>query len=56
MPFKSTAQEKAAFAGYLGPTMKAHASEWAAETPSQAKLPQHVSASRKGLKRAAGGK
>lgn len=54
MPFKSKAQERAAFAGALGPTMKAHAKEWAAETPSQAKLPQHVSASKKGLRRAAG--
>lgn len=56
MPFKSRAQEKAAFGGYLGPTMKAHAQEWADETPSQAKLPEHIKQSHKGLKRATGGK
>lgn len=53
MPFKSKAQERAAFGGYLGKTMKAHATEWAAETPSQAKLPEKVSASKKGLRNAA---
>lgn len=41
MPFKSRAQMKAAFGGYLGPTMKRKAKEWASETPSIKKLPEH---------------
>ncbi len=56
MPFKSKAQERAAFGGYLGPEMKSKAKEFADATPDQSKLPEHVSASKKGLKRAAGGK
>lgn len=42
MPFKSKAQERAAFGGYLGPEMKARASTWAAETPNQRSLPEHA--------------
>lgn len=42
MPFKSMAQEKAAFAGGLGPKMQAAAPQWAAETPNPKKLPDHV--------------
>ena len=42
MPFKSKAQERAAFGGYLGKEMKSKAKEWAEETPSQSKLPLHV--------------
>ena len=42
MPFKSKAQERAAFGGYLGKEMKSKAKEWAKETPSQSKLPLHV--------------
>ena len=32
MPFKSQAQERAAFSGALGPKMKAAAPEWASKT------------------------
>jgi hypothetical protein len=42
MPFKSRAQERAAFGGYLGAEMKAKAQQWADETPSQKALPDHV--------------
>ena len=42
MPFKSQAQMKAAFGGYLGPEMKKKASKWAEETPNIKKLPKHV--------------
>lgn len=42
MPFKSQAQMRAAFGGYLGPEMKAKAREWAAETPNIKALPEHV--------------
>jgi hypothetical protein len=42
MPFKSKAQMKAAFGGYLGPTMKRKAKQWAAETPNPKRLPKHV--------------
>lgn len=41
MPFKSKAQERAAFAGYLGPKMKKSAKEWAAKT-DQKSLPAKV--------------
>jgi hypothetical protein len=41
MPFKSKAQERAAFGGYLGPTMKKKAKAWAAAT-DQKKLPAKV--------------
>ncbi len=41
MPFKSKAQERAAFGGYLGKEMKEHAEEWAHETKDQSKLPEH---------------
>lgn len=41
MPFKSRAQEKAAFAGYLGSEMKSKAKEWASVT-DQKSLPEHV--------------
>lgn len=33
---------KAAFAGYLGKTMKKKAPQWAAETKDIKKLPKHV--------------
>lgn len=33
---------RAAFAGYLGKTMKKKAPQWAAETPNIKKLPKHV--------------
>lgn len=42
MPFKSKAQERAAFSGALGPEMKAKAPQWAKETPNQAALPAKV--------------
>lgn len=38
MPFKSKAQERAAFGGYLGKEMKEAAPEWAEKT-NQKKLP-----------------
>lgn len=41
MPFKSKAQERAAFGGYLGPEMKARAATWAAQTNQKA-LPERV--------------
>ncbi len=41
MPFKSKAQERAAFGDYLGEEMKEHAKEWATKT-DQKKLPLHV--------------
>ncbi len=43
MPFKSKAQMKAAFGGYLGPKMKAKAKTWAKETPNIKSLPAHHS-------------
>ncbi len=42
MPFKSQAQARAAFAGALGPKMKALAPEFAAKTPSLKALPARV--------------
>lgn len=43
MPFKSKAQAKAAFAGGLGPKMKADARTWAKETAGGiGNLPNHV--------------
>ena len=41
MPFKSKAQMKAAFGGYLGPEMKKKAAQWADETPNIKKLSEH---------------
>jgi hypothetical protein len=41
MPFKSKAQERAAFGGYLGEEMKRDAEEWAEKT-DQKHLPNHV--------------
>lgn len=41
MPFKSKAQERAAFGGYLGPKMKKLAPKWAKLT-NQKKLPKRV--------------
>jgi hypothetical protein len=41
MPFKSKAQERAAFGGYLGEEMKRDAKEWASKT-DQKHLPNHV--------------
>lgn len=40
MPFKSEAQERAAFGGYLGKEMKSDAKEWASKT-DQKDLPEH---------------
>ncbi len=48
MPFKSKSQMKAAFAGGLGPEMKAKAKGWARETPHIKSLPEHKAV--KGLK------
>jgi hypothetical protein len=45
MPFKSKAQMKAAFGGYLGKEMKGKAKQWAKETPNPKKLPEHVKSS-----------
>lgn len=42
MPFKSKAQMRAAFGGYLGSEMKAKAEEFAHATPNPSALPQHV--------------
>lgn len=41
MPFKSKAQERAAFSGALGPKLKASAKEWASKTNQKA-LPEKV--------------
>ncbi len=41
MPFKSKAQERAAFGGYLGKEMKSKANQWAKET-DQKSLPEKV--------------
>ena len=41
-PFRSTAQMRAAFGGYLGLKMKKKAKTWAKETPNIASLPRHV--------------
>lgn len=50
MPFKSKAQEEAAFSGALGSEMKSKAKEWAAETPNQSKLPEHAHHAGKGTR------
>lgn len=42
MPFKSSAQMRAAFGGYLGPEMKSKAATWAKETPNIEKLLDHI--------------
>lgn len=42
MPFKSKAQMRAAFGGYLGKEMKSKADTWAHETPDIKKLPEHA--------------
>jgi hypothetical protein len=42
MPFKSKAQMKGAFGGYLGPEMKSKAKEFADATPNIKSLPEHV--------------
>ena len=42
-PFRSKSQQRAAFAGFLGPKMKEHADMWAHETPNLKELPNHVS-------------
>lgn len=43
MPFRSKAQMRAAFGGYLGKEMKSKAKTWADETPNPKKLPKKVS-------------
>jgi len=50
MPFKSQAQMRAAFGGYLGPTMKAKAQTWAAETPNIKSLPAHLNSAKQAAK------
>lgn len=52
MPFKSKAQMRAAFGGYLGKEMQSKADTWAKETPNPKGLPKHVGAL-KALKKAA---
>lgn len=48
MPFKSKAQARAAFGGYLGSEMKHKAKQWAKETPGGIKsLPEHAKKSKK---------
>jgi hypothetical protein len=47
MPFKSKAQAKAAFGGYLGAEMKAKAPEFARATPDIKALPEHVAKKKK---------
>ncbi len=48
MPFKSKAQARAAFGGYLGPEMKRKARQWAEETPGGIKsLPGHAKRQKK---------
>lgn len=42
MPFKSLAQERAAFGGYLGKEMKSKAKEFASQT-DQSTLPKKIS-------------
>ncbi len=42
MPFKSSAQMRGAFGGYLGPEMESKASEFAHATPNIKNLPAHV--------------
>lgn len=39
-PFRSKAQMKAAFGGYLGSEMKSKAKQWADETPNIKSLPK----------------
>jgi hypothetical protein len=41
MPFKSKAQMRAAFGGYLGEAMKRKARQWAHETHDIKGLPEH---------------
>ncbi len=48
MPFKSKAQQRAAFGGYLGTKMKKKAEQWAKETPNIKNLPEHVRKTAKG--------
>ncbi len=42
MPFRSKAQMKAAFGGYLGQEMKKKAVSWAHETPNIKELPEKL--------------
>jgi hypothetical protein len=52
MPFKSQAQSRAAFGGYLGPAMQQKADQWAHETPGGIKaLPQHVAQQKAGQRK-----
>ncbi len=50
MPFKSKAQERAAFSGALGPEMKKKAPEFAAMT-NQKSLPEMKKAVKQGFKK-----
>lgn len=54
-PFKSQAQERAAFGGYLGATMKKKAKQWAAETPNIKSLPKKKSPAKKSVYHENGG-
>ena len=50
MPFRSEAQSRAAFGGYLGPKMRASAKEWASKT-NYSHLPKYAKTKKKlGLK------
>jgi hypothetical protein len=51
VPFKSKAQMRGAFAGALGPEMKAKAKEWASLTPDISKLPEHSIGKKKKAKK-----
>ena len=51
MPFKSKAQQRAAFGGYLGAEMKSKAETWERETPNAAELPEHVEAHKRVARR-----
>ena len=53
MPFRSQAQMRAAFGGYLGDEMQAKARTWAHETPNLKALPRHVKPSATHLRRQA---
>lgn len=55
MPFKSKAQMRAAFGGYLGSEMKQKADTWAHETPNLKRLPMHAKPKKKKATRTIGG-
>lgn len=51
MPFKSSAQSRAAFSGALGPEMKKKAKEWASVTNYKT-LPEHAKKKKPSFKEA----